>query len=201
MEAQVDLDLAEMRSDPRVGLLRLARPLTQGWNSKNLQVLVAGENSPPEALPNQTFEITIDNIDGKFTKLREFVTAAVLTIGQNYAPLLQPLTHDGGAVQTCKLSSDARLVLTLGYDGIVRLWDSTTAQPIVPPLQPRATRRRRDNNQAIGKVLLRLHCVFQISTVSTCVRDQAEALSGRSTKRWTILKHPLTSLSVFIFGL
>jgi WD40 repeat protein len=124
---QVDLDLAEMRTNPRVGLLRLARPLTQGWNRKNLQVRLAGENSPPEELPNQTFEITID-IDGKFKELREFVTAAVLTTGQNDAPLLPPLSHGSRSILTQRLSRDGRSVLTLDEDGIARLLDLKTSK-------------------------------------------------------------------------
>jgi len=60
--------------------------------------------------------------------LAEFVTAAVLATGQNYAPLLPPITHEGHAVVWQSLSPDATTILTLGTDGTSRLWDTATGK-------------------------------------------------------------------------
>jgi WD40 repeat protein len=118
---QVDIDLAELRDDAKVGLLRLSR---------NVQAIDTSAINRNEYLNSDLFDERYAELVSQKKALSEFVTAAVLTTGQNYAPLLPPLTHEGGAVQTCELSSDARVVMTLGYDGTVRLWDSTTAQAV-----------------------------------------------------------------------
>ena len=115
---KVDLDLAEVRTDPRISLLRLAHPLKDAIEVSN--------NGP--------------NFQGKmrvsigawppFVELREFVTAAVLATGQDYAPLLPPITHDGQEVARAWFSPDNRTLLTLGKDYTARLWDARTARPI-----------------------------------------------------------------------
>ncbi len=123
---QIDLDLAELRSNPQIGLLRLAHPMKEKVTYHTF--------SPPNFTTTNVFHL---GGDPKFIELKEFVTAAVLTTGQDYAPLLPPLTHDGSAVRSCQLSPDAKAVMTHGYDGTVRLWDSATAKHL-------ATLRERD---------------------------------------------------------
>jgi len=93
---QVDLDLGELRRDPRVGLLRLARTL-------------------------QT---------AKERQLREFVTMAVLATGQDYAPLLPPITHDGENVPYALINSKGDRLLTRGVDKTARLWDPFTGRQL-----------------------------------------------------------------------
>jgi WD40 repeat protein len=55
---------------------------------------------------------------------------AVLAVGQEYASLVPPITHDGQAVAFVWLSPDNRTLLTLGKDYTARLWDTRTARPI-----------------------------------------------------------------------
>ena len=49
-------------------------------------------------------------------ELRQFVAAAVIAVGQDYAPLLPPITHDGQPVVFVTLSPDNQTLLTLGKD-------------------------------------------------------------------------------------
>ena len=114
---QVDIYLAELGSNEKIGLLRLA------GSTNALTPVVSREWDPFDGSHNK-FQL------GANDDLLNFVTAAVLTTGQNYAPLLPPLSHDGGSIRTSQLSSDARVAMTLGHDGIVRLWDSITARQI-----------------------------------------------------------------------
>jgi len=100
---QVDLDLTELRSDPRVGILRLAGTL------KRL----------PE---NDLFDA--------HKELGESATVAVLAIGQDYAPLLPPITHNGQKVVARILSPDKQTLLTLGEDRTARLWNAWTVKPL-----------------------------------------------------------------------
>ncbi len=102
---QVDLDLAEARSDSRVGLLRLAKTV--------------------KTLPT-TFGLEQMNVD----ELRESATVAVLALGQDYAPLLPPITHDGQEVVSRMLSPDKETLLTLGEDRTARLWNAWTGKPL-----------------------------------------------------------------------
>ncbi len=116
---QIDLDLAELRTDAKVGLLRLARPLKHTFgpipivmqNSHGTMNLDVGENP-------------------RFIELREFATMAVLASGQRFAPLLPPITHDGQAIASAWLSPDNQTLLTLGKDYTARLWDVRTAKQI-----------------------------------------------------------------------
>jgi len=111
---RVDLDLTELKSDSRVGILRLARDLVTPpkgfiWkDSKGRASLLANGDDP----------------------LDQFMTAAILVAGQEYAALLPPITHDGQAVVSAQLSPDGLTLLTLGKDFTARLWDARTAQPI-----------------------------------------------------------------------
>ena len=76
----VDLDLAELRTNPRIGLLRLAHPLKAKY-----PLTTYGPNFQSDGQLNISTE-------PQFVELRQFVTAAVLATGQDYAPLLPPLT-------------------------------------------------------------------------------------------------------------
>ena len=116
---QVDLDLAEARINPRISLLRLAHPLKDTW-----EMTQYGPNSIGET------HARIHSDYPPLLELRQFVTAAVLAAGQDYAPLLPPITHDGQAVLFASLSPDNQTLLTLGADHAARLWDARTARPI-----------------------------------------------------------------------
>jgi serine/threonine protein kinase len=95
---QVDLDLAEVKTDEKLGLLRLAR--------------------------------TLKGLPADARDLREFTVAAVLATGQDFAPLLPPITHDGQPVAIASLSPNRQTLLTLGKDYTARLWDTRTGRPI-----------------------------------------------------------------------
>ncbi|QJX01065.1 serine/threonine-protein kinase [Frigoriglobus tundricola] len=114
LSSRVDLDAAESRTDPRIGLLRRTRTL------RDLSQI---------ELPTG-FAFLYGHVIDRRRDLREFVTAAVLTTGQNYAPLLPPLTHDGYAVLWNTLSPDSKTCLTIGADGSARIWESRTAKPL-----------------------------------------------------------------------
>jgi serine/threonine protein kinase len=116
---QVDLDLAELRTDPRIGLLRLAHPLNDTW-----EVKVYGPNSEGEG------KARINSDYPPLRELRQFVTAAVLAAGQDYASLLPPITHDGLPIRTSFLSSKGDRLLTRGADKTARLWDAFTGRQI-----------------------------------------------------------------------
>ena len=120
---QVDLDLADLRTEPRVGLLRSRAPF---------RTLSATQGIRHFDFPD-VIEINYHTLDAhraKQCELREFVTAAILAEGQTYAPLVPPITHDGRAVLAHELSPDGLTLLTLGEDGTARLWDTRTAKPI-----------------------------------------------------------------------
>lgn len=116
---QVDLDLAELRTDPRIGLLRLAHPLKDTW-----EMIQYGPNFRDET------KARINSDYPPLLELREFVTAAVLAAGQHYAPLLPPIIPDGQPLAVASLSPDHQTLLTLGKDFTARLWDTRTARPI-----------------------------------------------------------------------
>ena len=116
---QVDLDIAELRTDPRIGLLRLAHPLKDTW-----EVKVYGPNYEGEG------KARIDNNYPPLLELRRFVTAAVLATGQDYAALVPPITHDGENVLESFLSSKRARLLTRGAGKTARLWDALTGRQI-----------------------------------------------------------------------
>src|SRR5581483_5974867 len=107
---KVDLDLAELRTDPRIGLLRLAHPLKDAYEVSHFGPYFHGK--------------TRFSISGhpQFVELRQFVTAAVLATGQDYAPLLRPITHDGLPIRSSFLSAKRGRLLTRGADKTARLW-------------------------------------------------------------------------------
>ncbi|HET6573901.1 MAG TPA: serine/threonine-protein kinase [Fimbriiglobus sp.] len=74
---------------------------------------------------------TLKRLPADARELREFAVVAVLAVGQEYAPLVPPITHDGWEdVGYDQLTPDALTLLTLGDDGAARLWDTRTARPV-----------------------------------------------------------------------
>jgi tRNA A-37 threonylcarbamoyl transferase component Bud32 len=130
---QVDLDLAEIASEPQVGLLRLCR------NNSNMMhdsvELIVGNIMDAAAVytqANRIMQLTAEQTDltEEERALRESVTAAILIIGQEFAPLLPPITHDGRDVSRLWISPDHRTLLTLGNDFTARLWDTRMAKSV-----------------------------------------------------------------------
>jgi eukaryotic-like serine/threonine-protein kinase len=126
---KIDIALLELQRDSRLGVLLLAATHASDPGEFSLKM-------PNFINGSTTNTIKLRNVAG-YEALNEFITAAVLTTGQEYAPLLPPIMHDGGAIRSCQLSFDARVAMTLGFDGTVRLWDSMTAKPL-------ATLREKD---------------------------------------------------------
>jgi hypothetical protein len=116
---KVDLDLAELRTDPRIGLLRLAHPLKDTFEIRHF-----GPNYEGAGI------VTIGSAYPPLLELRQFVTAAALAAGQNYASLLPPMTHDGAGVAHWQIDSTGGRLVTLGNDGTARLWNARTARPV-----------------------------------------------------------------------
>lgn len=117
---QVDLDLAELRTDPRVGLLRLAHPMKDTVGPV-ITVTPGGQKMETSVHLGQFPE---------YERLREFVTAAVLATGQNSAPLLPPITHDGENILNSFLNAKGDRLLTRGADKTARLWNPFTGRQI-----------------------------------------------------------------------
>jgi hypothetical protein len=80
--SRIDADLLEWKADPRIGLLRLAKPLDTGIGVVNLGEDVDGGTIRMSG--------SIDE-NPEFVKLREFQAAAVITAGQEFVPLVPPL--------------------------------------------------------------------------------------------------------------
>lgn len=94
---RLDADLLEYRSDSRIGLLKLARPLTD----------ILGPIKMDSPLPNSMHWVGFED-NPELQKLREFQAAAVIAAGQEFVPLLPPL-NESDVVET---SPDGRLHLT-----------------------------------------------------------------------------------------
>jgi serine/threonine protein kinase len=120
LSLQVDLNLAEILTDRRVGLLRLAQPMT---------ARIGPIETPIPATATDGMELRFDE-NPEFRSLREFVTAVVLFAGQDYGQLLPPVTHDGHEVTRLWCSPDCRLLLTLGADATARTWETLTGRQI-----------------------------------------------------------------------
>jgi serine/threonine protein kinase len=86
VSARLDADLLEYKSDPRLGLLRLARPMNHSFGP----LPTIGPN-----FTRETYGSFEENLE--FVKLREFQAAAVITAGQEFVPLVPPLHHDGNS--------------------------------------------------------------------------------------------------------
>ncbi|WP_238602905.1 WD40 repeat domain-containing serine/threonine protein kinase [Fimbriiglobus ruber] len=121
---EIDLDLIECQSNPRVGLLRLVRTLRTIHDAKTTPTIKSHFkiNGEPIDIPSYDWV--------EQTQLREFVTAAVLATGQGYTPLLPPITHDGHRVLRGSTSPDGLTLLTHGEDSTARLWELRTGRPI-----------------------------------------------------------------------
>src|SRR5262249_28120379 len=117
LSLQVDIDLTELRQDHRIGLLRLCR--TRKEIADRLEQFKKLSTMRPT-----------DEVAQSTQNLREFTTAAVLATGQDYAPLLAPITHDGQEVVHISLSPDKQTLLTFGKDFTARLWDARTAKQL-----------------------------------------------------------------------
>lgn len=95
--SRLDADLLKYQSDPRVGLLRLARPLKDG----------IGPIKSDFPLPNSQHFMGFKN-DPEFVKLREFQVAAVIAAGQKFVPLVPPISSEGFLNE---MSPDGRLYI------------------------------------------------------------------------------------------
>ena len=128
---RIDLDLAEIQDDKRIGLLKLVRDCP--WYSPT-SLLVEVTDPYWTAMTNpQTLKppgVNLKDFPFKRDKIREFATMAILANGQSFAPLLPPITHDGREVLSSHLNSSGQRLLTRGTDMTARLWDTATARPI-----------------------------------------------------------------------
>ena len=133
---KVDLDLTELSANRKVGLLRLARTIFDISDDKNgpkiddFREKIYGESKTVigyRILKAPSFT-GINRVQDDQRQLREFITAAVLNAGQEFAPLLPPITHDGKKVITSNFTPDGKILFTLGEDGSARLWDLRTAK-------------------------------------------------------------------------
>ncbi len=110
--ARIDADLLEYRADSRIGLLRLARPLKDFVGPLPLN----GPNM------TGTFTQGFEN-DPEFVKLREFQAAAVIAAGQEFVPLVPPVS---GLIDPNKvdweMGPDGRLCLVEEDRGGVELF-------------------------------------------------------------------------------
>jgi serine/threonine protein kinase/tetratricopeptide (TPR) repeat protein len=111
---QIDLDLAEAKTDSRSALLRLAR---SSQNLSNIQI------------PRLDGQVEQEQLS-RLRDLRTFVAAAVIGLGQDYASLMSPLMNDPkesfNKSSRRDVSNDGRNLLTQNA-GTVRLWDLRTA--------------------------------------------------------------------------
>ena len=124
LNRQIDADLAEVgRGESHVGLLRLARTLRTIPPARSHRHYVLQDKVEVALQTSKKYLATQKN-------LREFLTAAILTTGQEFAPLLPPVTHDGGKVIQLALSRDGERFVTLGKDRTARLWDTRTGRPV-----------------------------------------------------------------------
>jgi hypothetical protein len=116
--ARLDADLLEYKTDARMGLLKLARPLTDSFTI-------------PAIGPNFSGTNTIFLKGPDFVKLREFQTAAVISAGQEFVPLVPPLasqvnpqnvdwrTSPNGRL--CIVSGDRGSAVLFAIPGLARL--------------------------------------------------------------------------------
>lgn len=78
--SRLDADLLEYRSDSRIGLLKLARPLTDALGPIEMGF----------PLPKSMYWVSFED-DPELQKLREFQAAAVIAAGQEFVPLVPPI--------------------------------------------------------------------------------------------------------------
>ena len=116
----IDLALLELKSDERVGILRLTAMHASDPKQFSLTMPNFGKGgSTRNTLP-------LSSIEG-YDDLNSFTTAVIMATTQDYAPLLPPLTRDALGFEVSRLSPDGLSLLTLSSDGVTRLWDLRTA--------------------------------------------------------------------------
>jgi serine/threonine protein kinase len=165
VSSRLDADLLEYKSDSRLGLLLLARPLNDIAGPLEVD-LPSGKETLTWSFPHHP----------ELQKLREFQTAAVISAGQEFVPLVPPfITPDessvtaspdgllciGGAERTGlellaipslkkvgTLQEDTERVLKFGFspdgktiytqdpDSIVRFWNADGTLRASTPLRP-----------------------------------------------------------------
>jgi serine/threonine protein kinase len=119
---QVDAALLEYKLDPRLGLLQLARSLrTLTPEMHRRYPLEGGGEIVLGAHAEHLAEMK---------SLREFVTAAVISAGQEYAPLLPPLNPEVSSDYSGTSSPDGSLWLYHDDRGTAALWNPRTATKI-----------------------------------------------------------------------
>ncbi|MBS0260594.1 MAG: protein kinase [Planctomycetes bacterium] len=127
---QVDLDLAELKTDEKIGLLRLARPAKQTIpGAEKMKFEWIGKDN--QDLPDlHAAHREWDDSRGSYNALREFVAMAVLAQGQKFASLLPSIRIGDAEIVSIDLSPNALRILTRDSDFIPRLWDSRTGRLI-----------------------------------------------------------------------
>jgi eukaryotic-like serine/threonine-protein kinase len=139
---QVDFDLVECQNDSRVGVLQLAKMLRV--EPKKFDILmrpVEGEmfdGLGPEGVRASSF-VTPEGRDN----LKDFVTAAVLAKGQDFAQLLPPKQLDGWVYIESYVSDDGERLLTLSDVETARLWDQRTGKSVA---------QLREGNERVASV-------------------------------------------------
>ena len=107
---QIDLDLAEIKTDLRSALLRLAR---------RYQAL---SNIQMPRLDEPAYEDQLSRV----SELRTFIGAAIIAVGQDFAPLMPPVTDDSRERFGANLDSDGHALLGDSEGEMVQLWDLRT---------------------------------------------------------------------------
>jgi WD40 repeat protein len=118
---KTDLDLVELTRDPREGLLRLCGTLKE---------LAAEKQVTKIDTDFLKADLSDAGADTRLQELREFITAAALATGQNHAPLLPPITHDGQVIQQSAFAPNGNRLLTRGADNTARVWQPFTRRQI-----------------------------------------------------------------------
>ena len=125
MSSRVDLDLIALKDDSRLGLLRLCQT----------RKAIGDQYEEHKKLETMT-----NPLEDRFEEnLSEFVTMAVLAVGQDYAPLLPPLVCDPYYVEHHHVSPAYKTLLTLGRGNRVSLWDMRSGR-LIASLNERSER-------------------------------------------------------------
>lgn len=130
---QLDNNALAEKNDHRVGLLRRLKLREQ--LVMHVPELVTWKMKGGLDL---RFELP-KSLSDQYRAMEQFITAATIVRGQEFAPLLPPITHDGIPVQQSdrQTSPNQQTLLTRGNDGSVRLWDIWTARQIAVLRQER----------------------------------------------------------------
>jgi serine/threonine protein kinase len=126
---RMDLALAELRDDARVGLLKLVRTLPPNMTTIELTEAYFSVFSSKDPAERKTIELGV--FPGIWDEFRQFATMAILAHGQKFAPLLPPIDHDGRQVLSKELTSTGlRLLTSRSEDRTARLWDAATGRQL-----------------------------------------------------------------------